>query len=141
MGKGRRRLTTLTPPRLHQPGSWVHSGLSGFYGGFITWAQLLSPPRRPRGRTESSNLLITWLVLPVTRPHPQVQSKSHLINKQKNPFSSYRLGTCEGFEAVSQEPRVKIKYIFITVNHNITAWQAAHRMAPEIPASWHSDSP
>lgn len=47
------------------------------------------------GKTKSTNLLITWLALLATHPHPWVLSKSYLVKISKGTFIMLR--TFRGF--------------------------------------------
>lgn len=92
--------------------------------GFGIWINLqpLSPPWRPEGwdwklqpsnhRTGSSG-----------NPHPQVLSKG-CLNIQKTPLRSHHLRNSKGFRGSVPETRMKTKYIFIILNHNITYAQS-----------------
>ena len=51
---------------------------------------------------------------------PQVWSQRHLINTQKI-LNSHHLGTFKGFWNFMLGKRIKTKYLFFIINHNITA--------------------
>ena len=83
--------------------------------------QCFSLPQKSDGRTESSNPLITWLVLLGTSPHPWVGPKGHLPWSllrnwgQETEYYSIALITQEiprVLGAMSQELWMKTKYIF-----------------------------
>ena len=117
--------------------------------------QPLSPPQW--WETESSNPLVTWLASLTTRPHPQVLSKSPLININPivmergllwttgNPFHLYGSEAISGTGdkrtsimtkdaqeiLIAQETlmRMKTKYIFIISHASLLFCLCAHDLA------------
>ena len=63
------------------------------------------------GETESSNRLITWLLLLATGPHPWLLSKSHLTK------DTFVARNSKGFRSSVPEMGMKTKYVFLPINH------------------------
>lgn len=75
-----------------------------------------------RGRTESSNTLITWLALLAASPHPSLGwgegFKNHLINVTEEHLLRLSVVKLPGFGELCARNGAKTKYIFIITNHN-----------------------
>lgn len=93
------------------------------------------------GGAESSNPLITGLVLLATSPHPWGLSKSHLININsgvvergllwtRHLYPYYPLGNSKGFRnsVPETEWRPNISYYIITISHKDTTLHNLHQI-------------
>ena len=108
---------STNPEALQSLSSWVfREALLSCHDSLNQWL-LIQPPGphllpEVRDGTQSSNSLVTWLVLPATSPYLQVRSRSHLINTTRDNFVTLNTQEIRRlWRTVSREPWMKTNYM------------------------------